>query len=69
MHERDLNSDFLLIILRDVLSERPDLRVVTMSATVNARLFADYFSQVRSELTPRGVSSIQTQPKRWQLIS
>ena len=47
VHERDLNSDFLLIVLRDLLPKRPDLRVVAMSATVNAALFANYFSQVR----------------------
>ena len=26
MHERDLNTDFLLIILRDMLPSRPDLK-------------------------------------------
>jgi len=47
VHERDLNSDFLLIVLRDLLPRRKDLRIVAMSATVNADLFANYFSQVR----------------------
>jgi ATP-dependent RNA helicase DHX36 len=48
VHERDLNSDFLLIVLRDLLPRRKDLRIVAMSATVNADLFANYFSHVRS---------------------
>lgn len=34
MHERDLQTDFLLVILRDLLPKRPDLRVVLMSATL-----------------------------------
>lgn len=44
VHERDLNSDFVLIILRDLAARRPGLRVVAMSATVDAALFAKYFT-------------------------
>ena len=43
VHERSEESDFLLMILRDTLKRRPDLRVVLMSATVNADLFSSYF--------------------------
>ena len=44
VHERSEESDFLLMILRDTLKRRPDLRVVLMSATVNANLFSSYFN-------------------------
>jgi len=44
IHERGINEDFLLIVLRDILPRRPDLKVVLMSATVNAEAFAAYFS-------------------------
>ncbi|CAN0345639.1 unnamed protein product, partial [Discosporangium mesarthrocarpum] len=37
VHERGLETDFLLVILRDLLPKRPDLRVVLMSATLQAR--------------------------------
>jgi len=43
VHERSEESDFLLMILRDTLKQRPDMRVVLMSATVNAELFSNYF--------------------------
>ncbi|XP_057506391.1 DExH-box ATP-dependent RNA helicase DExH1 isoform X2 [Actinidia eriantha] len=43
IHERGMNEDFLLIILRDLLPRRPDLRLVLMSATINADLFSNYF--------------------------
>ncbi|KAI4364040.1 hypothetical protein MLD38_020183 [Melastoma candidum] len=43
IHERGMNEDFLLIILRDLLPKRPDLRVILMSATINADLFSRYF--------------------------
>lgn len=43
IHERGMNEDFLIVILRDILPKRPDLRLVLMSATINADLFSDYF--------------------------
>ncbi len=36
-------SDFLLLICRDLLKTRPDLRVILMSATIDSNLFSDYF--------------------------
>lgn len=46
VHERDINTDFLLVLLRDLLKARPDLRVILMSATLDAQSFSDYFSHV-----------------------
>lgn len=43
VHERSEESDFLLLILKDLLAKRRALRVILMSATVNAALFAGYF--------------------------
>ncbi|KAH8396011.1 hypothetical protein KR222_001821 [Zaprionus bogoriensis] len=43
VHERSEESDFLLLILRNILRERKDLKVILMSATLNATLFSDYF--------------------------
>lgn len=36
-------TDFLLIVLKDLLPRRRDLRLVLMSATLNAELFSSYF--------------------------
>ncbi|XP_067658933.1 ATP-dependent DNA/RNA helicase DHX36-like [Haliotis asinina] len=44
IHERDLQSDFLMIILKDILPRRPDLKVILMSATLNAAMFSKYFN-------------------------
>ena len=38
-----MNEDFLLVVLRDLLPRRPDLKIVLMSATLDAELFAGYF--------------------------
>ncbi|KAI8035148.1 putative ATP-dependent RNA helicase DHX57 [Drosophila gunungcola] len=43
VHERSEESDFLLLILKNLLRERKDLKVILMSATLNATLFSDYF--------------------------
>ncbi|KAL8505164.1 hypothetical protein ACS0TY_016392 [Phlomoides rotata] len=48
IHERGMNEDFLLIILRDILPRRPDLRLILMSATINADLFSKYFGNAPS---------------------
>jgi len=46
VHERSLDTDFLLVLLRDVLKQRKDLKVVLMSATLDADIFERYFGQV-----------------------
>ena len=43
IHERDIQSDFLISLLKDLLSLRPDLKVVLMSATLNAQKFSRFF--------------------------
>ncbi|CAM6093452.1 unnamed protein product [Calypogeia fissa] len=43
IHERGMNEDFLLIVLKNLLSRRPDMRLILMSATLNAELFSSFF--------------------------
>lgn len=42
VHERSIDSDFLLIVLKKLMVRRPDLKVVLMSATVDADRFSQY---------------------------
>ena len=44
VHERSIDSDFLLIVLRNLMKRRPGLKVLLMSATVNAQRFSKYLS-------------------------
>ncbi|XP_059516026.1 putative ATP-dependent RNA helicase DHX57 [Myotis daubentonii] len=44
VHERTEESDFLLLVLKDIVLQRPTLQVILMSATLNAELFSEYFS-------------------------
>ena len=42
-HERSLNIDFVLGLLKHVLEQRPDFKVIVSSATINTKVFSDYF--------------------------
>lgn len=42
-HERSLNIDILLGIFKSVLKERPDFRLVIASATLDAKLFEQFY--------------------------
>ena len=43
VHERSVDSDFLLLELKELLKKDKTLKVVLMSATINQKLFLDYF--------------------------
>ena len=42
-HERSLTIDFVLGLLKGVLAQRSDFKVIVSSATINAEVFAEYF--------------------------
>jgi pre-mRNA-splicing factor ATP-dependent RNA helicase DHX15/PRP43 len=42
-HERTLSTDILFGLLKEVMPKRPDLKVVVMSATLDAKKFQSYF--------------------------
>uniref|UniRef100_A0A8C5WQS0 Putative ATP-dependent RNA helicase DHX57 n=1 Tax=Laticauda laticaudata TaxID=8630 RepID=A0A8C5WQS0_LATLA len=44
IHERTEESDFLLLIMKELMLQRPELRVVLMSATLNSNIFSQYFN-------------------------
>ncbi|RZF44519.1 hypothetical protein LSTR_LSTR002292 [Laodelphax striatellus] len=44
VHERDVNTDFIMVILRDMIHTYPDLRVILMSATIDTSVFSRYFN-------------------------
>lgn len=60
VHERHLQGDFLLGIMKCLLHQREDFKLVLMSATINIDLFSNYFGslakviQVENSL-PRGI--------------
>ena len=43
IHERHISCDFLLGLIKCLVAQNNDLRVVLMSATANLQLFSNYF--------------------------
>ena len=59
VHERSVDSDLLLLLLRRVVAKNPKLRIVLMSATADADLFDDYFKNPSKIAAVAGVSTTQ----------
>ncbi|HYI51646.1 MAG TPA: ATP-dependent RNA helicase HrpA [Microbacterium sp.] len=51
-HERSLNVDFLIGYLTQVLPQRPDLRVIVTSATIDPQSFAKHFADAAGNPAP-----------------
>ncbi|KAH3899979.1 related to Putative ATP-dependent RNA helicase YLR419W [Saccharomycodes ludwigii] len=43
VHERSIDTDLIVILLKNLLSKVKDLKIVLMSATVNVDIFKNYF--------------------------
>ena len=42
-HERNVNIDLLLLLLKQLILKRPTFKLIIMSATINTQIFVDYF--------------------------
>ncbi|AXH36551.1 ATP-dependent RNA helicase HrpA [Humibacter sp. BT305] len=51
-HERSLNIDFLLGYLKQLLPQRPDLKVIITSATIDPESFARHFADAEGTPAP-----------------
>ncbi|WP_136517853.1 ATP-dependent RNA helicase HrpA [Cellulomonas telluris] len=54
-HERSLNIDFILGYLTRLLPQRPDLKVIITSATIDSARFARHFAGPPTDEHPEGV--------------
>lgn len=65
-HERSLNIDFVLGLLKRILKERKDFKVIVSSATMNAEAFSEYFENcpiVNIETVTYPVTIVYDPPK------
>lgn len=59
-HERSLNTDVLFGIMKKVLKERSDLKLIVTSATMNSERFSDFFGGVPIFTIPGRTFPVQT---------
>jgi hypothetical protein len=45
IHERSVQTDQLLYLIREILNKRPEFRLVLMSATIDLTIFRNYFNK------------------------
>ncbi|KAL9324999.1 hypothetical protein ACSQ67_005644 [Phaseolus vulgaris] len=60
IHERGINEDFLLVVLKDLLACKPELKLILMSATLDAELFSSYFNSVSTMKIPGFTYPVRT---------
>lgn len=44
IHERDIMSDFIISLMKKVVTKRKDLKLILMSATLNSDKFSKYYN-------------------------
>ncbi|CAG7727696.1 unnamed protein product, partial [Allacma fusca] len=61
VHERDLDTDLLMLVIKRIMIERQDTytKVILMSATLNAKKFMDYFPNWRLNGNTLGTVIVQ----------
>ena len=75
-HERSVQTDQILLLIKNALKKRSDLRLVIMSATINLEVFRNYYKSFTfQEIDIPGVSYpvsqywLTTRPKNWTLTA
>jgi len=59
VHERGVNQDLLMALVKNVLPKRPDLKVVVMSATIDTDKFSKYFGNAPVLTVPGRVFPVE----------
>ena len=64
-HERNLNSDILLGLLKRIRLKRPNLRIIVCSATIDAEAFLDFFVPKNENKNEKAEKTKPTRKRRW----
>ncbi|KAH9458984.1 hypothetical protein MJO28_010337 [Puccinia striiformis f. sp. tritici] len=59
-HERTLATDILMGLLKDIAKRRPDLKIIVMSATLDAAKFQNYFNSAPLLKVPGRTFPVET---------
>jgi len=61
-HERHIQIDLLLKLIKEILPLRPDFKLIIMSATINTSVFRDYFNTDNIKYGEMEVSGVSNFP-------
>jgi HrpA-like RNA helicase len=61
-HERNVNIDLLLLLVKGLIKRRPDFKLIIMSATINEKTFINYFPQPEYKFAFIDAGSIPNKP-------
>lgn len=64
-HERNLNSDAVLGLIRKIRRKRPELRVIVCSATIDAQAFLNFFVGKKQSETEGQAAPARKRKRRW----
>lgn len=59
-HERDVNIDLLLLLMKELIEKNDRIRIIIMSATINAELFQKYFNDCPLLCVPGFMHEVKT---------
>lgn len=62
VHKRSSNIDLLLLLIKNLIKRRPDFKLALVSATINTKLFMDYFPAPEFKFTALEISSKPLKP-------
>ena len=58
-HERTVNSDVLLALIKGIVQDRKDLKIVVMSATLAIPKFQQYFAKITDPVKNENVIKVE----------
>jgi len=64
VHERSVDADLLTMLMKLLMQCYPEVKLIVMSATLQAKLFAEYFEQLESEYLSTGRRPRGKQPPK-----
>ena len=61
-HERNVNIDLLLLLVKGLIKRRPEFKLIIMSATINEKTFINYFPQSEFKFAFIDAGSVSYKP-------
>jgi HrpA-like RNA helicase len=67
VHERSVDADLLTMLMKLLMQCYPEVKLIVMSATLQAKLFAEYFAALETDLLGGGVGRRARRPPKYNV--